>query len=400
MNVMIGGKSAIDLEAIKVEDWADATEFLRHYGFDPEIPEDARYIHSVFAESLNFIATRLMPKEWQRGLRPPDEIIATTDMRHILLWAANSCPERESYQAWSCALLRVMHTIAHIEGIRRHVDLDAARDQIMGRLDRYVYKDPKGQLRFGKEGLSIPLHKVEWKKQKRRDSIIIKLLHKQGNVAETIFDLLGVRIVTERLSDVMVAVKLLRDLYMITFPNCNPGRARNTLIDTDHFRVNTDILVSMLKEGRINTLEFTNLVERVVQPLDKLENRLNPHSGAGYRSVQLTCRQLITGTRHEHQWHRYLSEFVQTAQINAETHNLLQQILEYSQSFLRRYDHRGHGYFPFEIHILDRSTYEANKQGDANHNRYKSSQIRAARRRVLAKVLTFKPTKKTQTNPN
>ena len=49
------------------------------------------------------------------------------------------------------------------------------------------------------------------------------------------------------------------------------------------------------------------------------------------------------------------------------------------------------GFFPFELHVLDAESYDQNTLGDANHNLYKRSQLRAARRRVLAQVLSLKP---------
>ena len=47
------------------------------------------------------------------------------------------------------------------------------------------------------------------------------------------------------------------------------------------------------------------------------------------------------------------------------------------------------GFFPFEIQIIDQDTYQQNQLGSANHDRYKQSQIRSARRRALGAVLTF-----------
>ena len=274
-----------------------------------------------------------------------------------------------------------MHTITHIEGIRRHVDIDMARAQIMGRLTKYVFEDKRGQLRFGTKNQNVKLFKIDWKKNKQRESIITKLLHKKGNVAETIYDLLGVRIVTERLCDVMVVIKLLRDLYMITFPNCNPGRARNSLLDTEHFRLNIQVLRSMLEEGRISAREFSGLVERVVAPIDTdTQKTNNPHSSSTYRSVQLTCRQLIKVRKTESCWQQKVSDYLDLHSLDEKSKNLIQNIVNYSQHFSRP-NTTDHGYFPFEIHLLDKESFISNKEGEASHDRYKSSQARAARRR-------------------
>jgi uncharacterized protein (TIGR04562 family) len=48
-------------------------------------------------------------------------------------------------------------------------------------------------------------------------------------------------------------------------------------------------------------------------------------------------------------------------------------------------------FFPFEIQIMDQKSYTQNNQGAAAHGRYKSSQLRAARRRVLGEILNLTP---------
>lgn len=391
MDVMIGGKSAIDLSELHVKDWNDANEFLLHYGFDAEQVKDRRYIHAVFVESINFIAQYLMPIEWKRGYRPPSEILNVSDARDILLWASDQNPDHVVRQAWACGILRVMHTIAHLEGVRRMVDLESAQSQIMGRLNKHIFRDENGSLWLGTEDLKVKLHKVEWKLRKPRESIILKLLHKKANVAETIFDLFGVRIVTEKLTDVMVTVKLLRDLYLITFPNCNPVRARNTLLDVDHFRSNLEVLRTMLGEGRVGTDEFLALVERVIAPMNASQRQSkNPHTIDGYRSVQLTCRQMVTSKFGHDLWQERLEGQLAAGEYSKEVADVCQGLLRSYRNYRRVYPTVSYSFFPFEVHILDRDSYLVNKSGSASHARYKGSQLRAARRRVIGKVLTLK----------
>ena len=389
MNVIIGGKSSIDLSHIRVKDWEDATNFLIHYGFNPDVPSQAKFIHAVIIESIDFIRKYLLPTEWNRGKRPPDEILKATDARQILLWASDQEPANRIHQAWACSILRVMHTIAHIEGVRRHSNIEVAREQIIARIECHVFKDEAGNLRFGDKNNSVPIYKVEWKRTKSRQSIIMKLLHKKGNVAETIYDLIGFRLVTEDLPSVMRAVKLLRDLYMITFPNCNPGRARNSLIDVDHFKSNLDVLLAMLKEGRINAAEFETLISRIIIPKETTSESRNPHSGDNYKSVQLTCRQLIYNKDPFQSWRDSILDHLDNHPQNHET-RLIRELIENNLIHDRCHPSPSYGYFPFEIHILDKAAYLQNKTGDASHDRYKSSQLRAARRRVLGKILTMK----------
>jgi uncharacterized protein (TIGR04562 family) len=43
-------------------------------------------------------------------------------------------------------------------------------------------------------------------------------------------------------------------------------------------------------------------------------------------------------------------------------------------------------FFPFEIQIFDETSFKDTQKGQSSHERYKESQIKAARRRVLAPV--------------
>ena len=48
------------------------------------------------------------------------------------------------------------------------------------------------------------------------------------------------------------------------------------------------------------------------------------------------------------------------------------------------------GFLPFRNQIMDKDSYQQNKLGSASHDKYKQSQVRYARRRVMGKVLLYK----------
>lgn len=394
MDVLIGGKSAIDLPELGVKDFEDSTEFLRYYGYDPEKTSEARHIHAVLLEAWHFISRYLMPEEWARGIRPPDDLLFAHDARPILLGATDSNPANRMRQAWCCSVLRVMHTIAHIEGVTRLIDIDVAREQIMSRFRQHIFYDERGQLRLGIPQQSIPLAAVEWKNNKSRESIILKLLHKKANVAENIYDFLGVRFITQKLSDVMRVAKFLRDFHMVSFPNCNPSRARNSLIDVDTFRKQLKLASKALSSGKINAAQFLQQVDAAAQYLDKeAREGANPHSGRDYRAVQLTGRQLIRVPSPFFEWQRKCEALQLHEGLSDSQREILDDILFMAKSW--QIDDEANeyvGFFPFEVHILDQEAAEKNKEGDASHDRYKRSQVRAARRRILSRVLALSGT--------
>jgi uncharacterized protein (TIGR04562 family) len=387
--VMVGGKSPIDLPSLRIRDYQDATMFLTRYGFDPD--KDQRHIQAVMIEALFFIQKYLIPTEWAQGTRPPDDIMFCDDIRNLILFASSQSLEDREKQAWACALLRVMHTIAHIEGVYRLTDVEVAREQIIARFQKYIFRSPDGKLWFGTPAEAVELDKIEWKHQKSRHSIFIKLLHKKANVAENIYDLLGVRIVTKKLSDVLLVVKYLKDYHIVTFPNAVPARARNTLIDLEKTKQMITGFKDALRTAKISEEEFLAQIDSGVVRLNpaELEN-LNPHSSTSYQSIQLTCRQLIRYQEPISGWSAKLKSILDFGSLDARSEKIVFELLDFSKNWGLGYGPlENTSFFPFEVQILDEETGMSNRLGDAAHDRYKLSQIRTARKRVLSAVLTL-----------
>lgn len=389
LDVLIGGQSSIDLPELRVQNFQEATDFLAAYGFDPEIPADHRKLHAILVEALTFIERQLLlPKEWRRGIRPTDDVLYCTDVRHLLVWASSQSPEDHLRRAWACAVLRVMHTIGHIEGVTRSVDPGVARDQIFARFQQHIHRDEKGDLWLGEGDLKVALARVEWKDTKSRNSIILKLLHKRDNVAETLYDYLGIRIVTKRLCDVMLVVKCLRRYNMVVYPNAYPSRARNNLVDLKRFRVQIETLRDMLTAGSISPEEFDRMVSRLTASAPDSLAPSNPHSAQSYRSIQLTGRQRIRVRNDEFAWLEKLRRALDSQRLSPETANGLTELDQLVTGWYSvRNDMEVAAFFPFEVQILDAESYNLAASGEANHNRYKLSQVRAARKRVLSEVL-------------
>ncbi len=381
MEVLIGGRSSIDLPRLRVRDREEATAFVCNYGFNPEDPRDQRTIQAVMIEAVHFIESFLIPPD-SDSLKIPEEVIACSDVRDLLVWASDANHD-ELRRLWSCAVLRVIHTIAHIEGTQRRIGVRTASDQVHKRFLPYLRVNQEGRLFLGDNRDFVELERIDWKIGKSRESTILKLLHKRGNVAETIFDMIGVRIVTKRFCDVMMVIKYLRKFHMITFANCIPGRTRNNLIDVESFKQSTRKLRRLLRTGRISDEQFITLLEQSIMTPEVVDEAGNPHSAQTYRSIQLTCRQLIRAKNPNLTWMDQLES------IEHEEPEV-KKLLEMVRAWPGVEQNREVGvFYPFEVQVLDRSSYEASLSGSASHDRYKSSQIIAARRRILSDVLTF-----------
>lgn len=391
MEVLIGGESSIDTTSTYVRTMEDATRFLLSYGYNPDDPSDARMMHAVIVEAMAFIERELMPREWRNGVRPPEEILLCDDPRWLLVWAAEHEDSHRIRRAWACAVLRVMHSIAHIEGSYRYVNVDAARAQIKARFEDFLRRDAADQVTgFGQGETFLPLVKFEWKAVKSRQSILLKLLHKRANVAETIYDLVGVRMVVDSQADALLLVRLLTDFGIVSYANCIPARARNNLVDVDKFRRELDELRGLLMSEKISPEQFTMRMGNLVLPSPP-EDIDNPHSAATYRSIQLTGRQLIRGMNPAFQWLQRFDEAAEALQGSPASEALMEltAALRGWRGMDREVDMCA--FFPFEIQIMDQKSYTQNNQGAAAHGRYKSSQLRAARRRVLGEILNLTP---------
>ncbi len=382
MDVLIGGTSSIDMDTLWVRDAADAAIFIKSYGYDLDDPLEAQKMDRLFVEALFFIQSQLMPKQWLDGNRPPADLLICADMRQLLLWASNDEVALKNHQMWACAILKVMHTISHIDGAAIFLDIEKAKEQIIGRFEKSLSRDEKGQLWFGAGELKIIVEKVEWKLSKSRSSIILKLLHKPANVAETIYDLVGVRIVTKTLSEVLLAIRLLSDDYLVDFPNTHPTRARNNLIDIHRFRVDLETFRLLLQAEEMGPESFQVFMDQLcAPPLDREPG--NPHSSQKYHSIQLTCRQRIYGQDRNENCRRQLARLEETATLNSQAKDLLlelKQLIKAEKEWI---------FFPFEVQITDKASDQLVESGEGSHLNYKRQQIRTARRRILAKILVL-----------
>ena len=393
MDVLIGGKSSIDLLALSIESEKDAQLFLESYGYFPASDKDRKKMHSVLVESLYFIEKYLMPKEWKRGLVPPDEVLLCDDPTKLLVFASpklnDSSHASKVKQAWSCATLKVMHTISHLDDLHRLNNIQEARSQIMGRFQKALFRDKEGKLWFGDKNSYIELARVDWKPYKSRNSMILKLLHKPANVAETIFDLLGVRIITKNLSETLLAVKFLRQFYLVDFANIHPSRSRNNLIDVDQFHMHIETLKQMLLNENISIDGFEGMVKKLDTPVN-LRKTSNPHSSSHYRSIQLTCRQRVRYLDPHTTWQEKLNYYLKDHDLSLENRQVISDFLQFASNWNHAEKHKEISiFFPFEVQIMDEEAARSIEQGEASHDRYKRAQIRTARRRILSKVLSL-----------
>lgn len=358
VDVVIGGKSSIDLSRLTIESFSDAHNFLKIYGYDLSLPNINEEIKSIFNEALSFIEDVLLPDPFTREtkLQIPDEIKHVDDLRNLLLISSD---HSNNLQSWACAVLRVMHTISHVNNDISLKFFPEIQRQILERVWSAIYVNEKGEKFFGDDETGIKIYDVDIKARKERTSTILKLLHKIENVAADVFDKIGVRIITYDKMDALMVIRFLRRNGIIDFPNVKPTRSINKLLNIKIMKKIINHYKEKLLNGQIDREEFETLVRQETErnpEVSELESStINPHTSNEYKSIQFTCRQMIRMRYPDNSADTEISNFT--------------------------------FFFPYEMQVVDIKTHTENQFGKASHEKYKEKQLINARVRVLGKLL-------------
>jgi uncharacterized protein (TIGR04562 family) len=388
LDIIIGGKSSIETrEGFSLATHDEADRFLLSYGFDLSNPIEAAETFGHFHESLNFIRKYFLAPENPEGLRieVPRKILELTDVRDLFLYASFTAPgqQRDSLgmalKNWSCSILKVMHTIAHIDQDLRVGYFADIQKQILDRFYRLIQRDENGELYFGTgpdDELKIPLVEFQTKPKKSRDSTIIKLLHKPENVAEDIFDRVGIRFVTTKAIDALRVVKYLKDQMVVVPPNIKPSRSRNTLVDIEVFRNELTNALLLLDSGEMTEDQFNSTIEEAARPPAVSPD--NPHTSEFYRSIQFTCRQLI---KIRNPLYADLKDLKAAAKVDESCSEEITKLVDKIDFKNIQRDVRF--FYPYEIQVVDIGNHQENERGRSAHSEYKKAQLQTAMRRVM-----------------
>lgn len=234
-NVLLSNRSFVDIKRLDVETYEDAHDYLKNYGYDMDDPQQRELVYSILNESKRFIESYLLEDPTGAGpaLKFPLNIQCEDDARNFLVMASNV--ERTITQRWACAVLRVAHTITHVENDLAKNFFQGIKKQIFSRFMEHLRVNGEGEYLLGRGNRPLKLKLFEMKSEKTRESLIMKLLHKKENVTADVFDRVGVRIVTEDKIDAILALKYFSENHVVSFANVKPSRTRNNLINIKQF---------------------------------------------------------------------------------------------------------------------------------------------------------------------
>lgn len=381
LDVLISGTSFLDskegfLGSFRNLD--DAEQFLEAYGFDLNDPIERAELHGTLQEALLFIRNYFLKPQASTGLtlEIPKKFFEMTDIRELLLLAGSQ--QHPDLRNWACAILKVVHTISHIDRDMRTHYFSDIQMQILDRFYRYLHRDEEQRLYMGRspsDPYRVNLVEFQVKPKKARDSTLMKLLHKPGSVAEELFDRVGVRIVTKNRVDSIRAVQFLEANNIVVPANIKPSRSRNTLIDISRFRNSLKTEGPRAFSNELTESEFIQRLEMSGYPNSSAAD--NPFSSEHYRAIQFTCRQLI-------KIKNPLSEHIRNLKATTRGMDLGPEIMSAIERVDQKYIQRVTRFFyPYEVQVMDELSYLENEKGRSAHAQYKQAQQKAAMIRVM-----------------
>lgn len=393
LDVVVGGKSALDTKNFlgPMSSIDQVNQFLKGYGLDPNDHVAKAELFGNFQEAIQFIKRYFLKESNPEGLdlKLPNSLLMISDISQLFLMATDDNPQKKEDKLWSEIILKVMHTIVHADKDLRSNYFNIVQTQIFDRFYKYIFRGDDDKLYIGIKGSGnvVQLIDFETKSKKTRESVIIKLLHKAENVAEELFDRVGVRFVTQNRFDTLRVIRFLLEKNIVIPHNNKPSRAINTMIDLQRFKEAHQRVLKMALRNNLSEERFVAAMEREIQEcnLQGETKERNKFSSKSYQSIQFTCRQLIEYKN------PFLQEFNDLRRIakklDTEENELARRVLNMDISPVAR-DIRF--FYPYEIQVVDAVAFQENSQGDASHQEYKRQQVQSAMKRIFLAMMEFK----------
>lgn len=393
LDVVVGGKSALDTKNFlgSMSTIEQVNQFLKGYGLDPNDHVTKAELFGNFQEAIQFIKRYFLKDGNPDGLdlRLPNSLLMISEISQLFLLAADDTPHKKEDKLWAEVILKVMHTIMHADKDLRSNYFNIVQTQIFDRFYKYIFRSEDDKLFLGIKGTEniVPLIDFETKSKKTRESVIIKLLHKAENVAEELFDRVGVRFVTNSRFDTLRVIRFLIERNIVIPHNNKPSRAINTMIDLPRFRDAHQRVLKMALRNNLSEDRFVAAMERAIQEchLQGESSDRNKFTSKSYQSIQFTCRQLIEYKN------PFLQEFNDLRRIAkgvlSDDNELARRVLMMDISLVAR-DIRF--FYPYEIQIVDADAFRENSQGDASHQEYKRQQVQSAMKRIFKGMIEYK----------
>lgn len=373
--VILGGGSPIDLDALRIQSADEAWNFALNYGYDMGVPVQRAAVMRVYDDAVDFLEAVVLEGT---DLHVPMDVRDLQDPLDLLVWASER--PRNTRGRWSCAILRLMHTLFHVDHNVNLRFLPEIQRQVFARYDQYLVCE--GDRWFLRGAYEVPLVAVERKENKDRVSMLLKMLHKPENVAETIYDQIGIRFVAEDQLGVLMVIRFLLDHHVLMPTHIKPSRSRNLMIDMEALANWTEALPHHFRIQDLDP-EARKALSRTLA-LKAPGKDQNPFSSKDYSAIQFTARTLVRLPSPATKALEALQTRLQTMG-DTELSDLagIPELIREQEEFIF--------FFAHEVQVMEQSGFQSSQSGPASHSEYKQRQRDAARRRVLQGILQEVP---------
>src|SRR5512133_3786128 len=369
--VILGGGSPIDLDGLRIQSLDEAWTFALNYGYDMSVPAQRARVVRIYEDAIDFLEGVVLEGT---NLHVPNELRAVGDPLDLLVWASDR--PRTFSGRWACSILRVMHTLFHVDHNVNLRFLPEIQRQVFSRYDQFLVCEHGNWMLRG--AYEVPLVAVERKENKDRVSMLLKMLHKPENVAETIYDQIGIRFVAEDRLGVLMAIRFLLDHHVLMPTHIKPSRSRNLMIDLEALAAWSDSLPPFFRIQDLSPEERKALSGTLALKTPGKEQ--NPFSSKGYSAIQFTARTLIRLPGPGGPALEALQE-----RLRALGHGDLGELAGIPELIQEQEEFTF--FFAHEVQVMEQSGFQSSRSGPASHSEYKQRQRDAARRRVLQGIL-------------
>ncbi len=223
VRIILRGGSVIDWYRLGFDTAAEVQEFLRVNGYDVSRPADELRVRALLSEAAEYLRAELS-LEIPRELWAPERV----ETPFLVASSRSEDPEAIAAQRGACILLKLVHTLNHLEARELRLGLALPETEVFARVEAAVDRELQA---LADEG--IPVLRVD-KSRKSRDSTITKLLSKRRATAAQIMDRLRFRVVVEARSDIPVLLAAMTR-RLVPFNHVIPEESTNDLIDFARF---------------------------------------------------------------------------------------------------------------------------------------------------------------------
>lgn len=325
IRLVLEGDSVIDWFRLDFTSMEEVELFLRVNGYDIHSAADLRRLSKIQREAVAYLEQNFnhrIPHDFTTGSRT---------IQDLILLASRS-RRRNPEQMAACLLLKIMHTIHHLDGRELLHRCELSESELYSAVERRVELAIQTMR-------DEDFHIVDYYgSHKDKLSTVTKLLSKKENHAAAIYDKIRFRIITQTKADIL-SVLFFLGRTICPFNYVIPGGSHNNLIPFAN-------LVGQFPQFA----HYADYLRRKTAGQPVQGGSSNPFTSSDYRVINFVSDIPIR-----------VDELLYTPDF-AELGRII--------------------FVPVEFQIIDQETYQVNEMGEGSHQRYKRRQMEAVKSRL------------------